>query len=107
MSWRTLSYNGKTDLRYEINECGDVRTVRTGIIRKPIVKGGYKTITSRDGGYKMVCYYISRAVLCSFKGYKQGLEPRHINGNKLDSSIGNLEWTAVKRPKLSKLMPST
>jgi hypothetical protein len=77
---------------YEVSSDGDVRNCVTGDIRKPQINiaNGYRQIRlyKQDGGKN---FTIHRIVAEAFLG-SSNLQVNHINGDKSDNSVKNLEW---------------
>ena len=73
---------------YEISSKGRVRNAKTGkILNQEITYRGYARI-NLSGKH----YYIHRLVADAFyDGYNGKLDVNHIDGNKLNNFIGNLE----------------
>lgn len=80
--------------KYAINENGDIINVKTKVIKKSFVN---------SWGYKNVCLYnhkknytfsVHRLVAESFLTNPENKEQvNHIDGNKLNNTLSNLEWT--------------
>ena len=74
---------------YEVSNLGKVRNKRTGRLLEPQL--------NREYGYLRVClnsqrYYIHRLVAAAFFDCNlKGLDVNHIDGNKLNNAIWNLE----------------
>lgn len=96
MNWKLIPGFGN----YEINEIGNVRRSKDHFPMKDILRNGYRSVNLiSDYGVK-VFITIHVAVCAIFNGPKperpEGcklITCNHINGNKLDCSNGNLEWT--------------
>lgn len=80
---------------YTLMKNGRVR-YHHGIIRKPMhYKNGYQSVTlSRNGKYKQES--VHRLVLITFCGEKDGCEVNHIDENKDNNRLDNLEWVTHK-----------
>lgn len=78
---------------YEISPIGEVKTLIKGVhIKKPFEANGYLKIHLRKDG-KYHHRYIHRLVAENFIPNPQGKsEVNHINGDKKDNRICNLEW---------------
>ncbi len=76
---------------YAISDFGRVMNVRTRLILKPIVGHGYLLVNlGNTNGFKLV--RIHRLVVEAFLGpIFEGFEPNHIDGNKTNNYISNLE----------------
>jgi hypothetical protein len=92
--WKVIP---NTDNKYEVSNFGNVRNIKTKKIRKPvmignIVKNRYPAVRIPINK-KWKTQLIHRLVATSFliKPYGKN-QVNHINGNKLDSSLKNLEW---------------
>ena len=79
---------------YEVSNKGRVRNKRNGRVLKPM--------PNRDGGYYRValngkCYYIHRLVAGAFfDGDHHNIDVNHIDGNKSNNELPNLEWCTRK-----------
>ena len=73
---------------YEVSNLGNVRNKRTGTVRKQTDRKGYRKI--RINGRDVS---IHRLVADSFfDGDHSDLQVNHIDGNKANNHISNLEW---------------
>lgn len=106
-NWKDIEgYEG----RYQISNYGRVRSlprkVRFGnqtrlvggkILKHKVKRGGYAFIQLRID-LKERDFHIHRLVAKSFvKGYQEGLDVNHIDGNKLNNKATNLEWCTRKQ----------
>ena len=79
---------------YEVSNDGQVRNKRTGHILKPLL--------NRENGYARVSLngqrcYIHRLVAQAFyDNSRTDMDVNHIDGNKLNNNIANLEWSTRK-----------
>lgn len=84
--------------QYAITENGEVYSYKTKKFLKPFDNGkGYKLITLCNNG-KSKNYYIHRLVLETYKpaeNMKQ-LQCNHIDENKSNNNLSNLEWCTAK-----------
>ena len=104
------------NLKIKVSETGEIYTLDHTNIRKngridnrkgkqlkpKIDKYGYKTIViTKDGIRKN--YTIHRLVALAFIPNPQNKKTiNHINGNKLDNRVENLEWATEKENQLHK-----
>lgn len=73
---------------YEVSSNGNVRNATTGkILNQEITYRGYARV-----GLSGKHYYVHRLVADAFyDGYNENFDINHIDGNKLNNFIGNLE----------------
>ena len=87
--WKdVLGYEGL----YVVSSLGRVKSVKTGLIRKPYDSGhGYKNVALwKNGRYKTK--YIHRLVVEAFIGaISKGLEVNHKDEDKRNNTLDNLE----------------
>ena len=78
---------------YAITKSGDIFSYRSNkFLKRRLTINGYNRIALSKGG-KYHYIMVHRIVASMFiSGYKEGLEVNHINGNKLDNRVENLEW---------------
>jgi uncharacterized protein YerC len=78
---------------YEVSNQGNVKSLKYNIILKPqIIGSGYLMVDLCKNGTKQR-FLVHRIVLSTFKGFQQDKnQVNHINGNKLDNRLVNLEW---------------
>lgn len=89
---------------YEVNEYGDVRNKKTN----KLIKGD-----TNNAGYQRVCLYNGnkkkrmfrhRLVAIHFLTNDKNLEQvNHIDGNKKNNHVSNLEWCSQKENELHKI----
>lgn len=79
---------------YEVSNRGNVRNKRNGYILKPQLnrKDGYHRVSLNGKRY-----YVHRLVADAFfDGEHQEMDVNHIDGNKLNNDLTNLEWYTRK-----------
>lgn len=94
---------------YEVSNYGRVRsidrTVKSSKNRVQFLKGRLKKASLSTSGYFKVCLYkdnknynkyIHRLVMLAFSSDKERDTVNHIDGNKLNNHISNLEWATFK-----------
>ena len=95
--WKRIYLDGEY-VHYDVNEYGDVKNIETGHILTPRMKGGYlaTTISNKKGKRRMIRTH--RLVCEAFKPLrKKGQEfVNHIDGDRLNNHISNLEWATPK-----------
>ena len=86
--WKTC-----TGAPYEVSNMGNIRRKGSSINRKAIpIKNGYLTVMFSING-EVSCRYIHRLVADAFIDNPNKLpEVNHINRNKHDNRVENLEW---------------
>ena len=81
---------------YQISDTGRIKSLKRNIILKPSTNKNYfKIILCKNGSKKT--YFIHRLVAIAFiSNPKNLLEVNHIDGNKLNNNVNNLEWCTRK-----------
>lgn len=73
---------------YEVSNFGNVRNKTTGTVRKLTNRNGYEKVRLNNKD-EAVHRLVADAF---FDGYHDGLQVNHIDGNKSNNHLGNLEW---------------
>lgn len=100
--WKELNYNRKSYPTYEVSTKGKIRNKLTQHVRTThIDRRGYECLTiplsSVDGKKKYLSVKIHRAVASTFIPNPEEKETvNHIDGNKLNNYVENLEWNTVR-----------
>ena len=95
-TWMEISgYNGD----YQISNLGNVKSLKNG--KEKILSPGYS-----NDGYLIIClckngkqktHQIHKLVAQAFvPGYQEGYVVNHIDENKTNNHVSNLEWTTIK-----------
>jgi hypothetical protein len=77
---------------YEVSIHGEIRNSRTNKVLKPILtpRGYYRISLYKNGGK---IFFVHRLVAIAFiNNNLNKKEVNHINGNKIDNTVNNLEW---------------
>ena len=88
--------------RYEASNTGLLRSLnyknsKKIVVLKPALSpdGYWSTVLLRDDG-RYISIKVHRAVALAFYDCPAGLEINHIDGNKENNSVENLEWCTTK-----------
>ena len=86
--WKSCTNN-----LYEVSNLGNVRRIGMTLNRKKItLKNGYDTVMFSTKGH-VTCMYVHRLVAEAFIPNPQNYpEINHINHNRTDNRVENLEW---------------
>lgn len=89
-------YNSK----YSISNLGNVMSIKRGIIMKTCLRNGYISICLSDNANKKN-HLIHRLVAITFIENPNNYQiVNHIDGNKLNNVVSNLEWTTYQNNSL-------
>lgn len=78
---------------YHATVDGRIFSMRTGRYLKPIKMGRYLGVQIKDEHDRLVKRYVHRLVLEIFAGpCPEGMEARHLNGDRHDNRRVNLQW---------------
>jgi len=85
---------------FKISNFGNVYSKRTGrILKQTISKSGYLQVSTKIGGRngKNHCFRVHRLVAKAFIiNHDNKIEVNHIDLNKLNNCVDNLEWVTPK-----------
>jgi len=87
MIWQQIPTTG-----YAASEQGQIKNLATDRIIKPVERGNGYAVVVLSGRQE----YVHRMVLYAFTGIL-GEEANHLNRNKLDNRLCNLEWVTPKQ----------
>lgn len=92
---RWVSINNAPD--YEVSDKGRIRNSKTGrIIKTRVNKRGYENVCLHNNGNRITTR-VHRIVAENFyDGNHDGYDVNHIDGNKVNNSVDNLEWCTRK-----------
>jgi hypothetical protein len=104
--WRTIL---GFEQRYAISDWGRARNLETGKILTSIKhKSGYLAVNLCDGKGNVMTHYLHRLTLTAFRGVcPVGMWARHLNGNRADNRLQNLEWSTPRRNARDKVYHGT
>ena len=98
--WKTISEFPK----YEVSNMGNVRVKETKYIMKPFTnEAGYLRISISNDTIKRKKFYIQRLVANEFlPNLENKPTVNHINNNRLDNRLCNLEWSTMSEQNIHK-----
>lgn len=95
--WKNTQYTN-----YEVSSLSRVRNIKTGnILQCPVSSNGYRK-ASLSGG---VTIEVHRLVAMTFLVYTVGQVVNHIDEDKLNNQLINLEWVSQKQNVIHSLKP--
>ena len=92
-NWKILKENND----YLINSVGQIKNKKNAILKPGKTKNGYYTV-SLTSNKKHRTYYVHRLVANNYiKNQNNYKEVNHIDGNKNNNTVDNLEWCSRSR----------
>lgn len=77
---------------YEVSNFGNVRNRHSGCILQPWLVNGYEVVRLRNGLVTRNLYIHRLVADAFFDGDHDEFEVNHLDGNKTNNFLGNLEW---------------
>lgn len=99
MIWKTLNENDK----YEVSNTGIIRRKDTQRTLNGCITSGYRSVKLTFENSKQQRFYVHRLVAEHFienPDPKNKTTVNHINGDKLDNRVENLEWVSPRENNL-------
>ena len=99
MIWQTLNENSN----YEISDTGLVRRISNKKVLNGCITSGYRSVKLTFDNSKQQRFYVHRLVA---EHFIHNPDPRnktfvnHIDGNKLNNNVNNLEWVSPRENNL-------
>lgn len=93
--WKTVVYQGDVFDNFEVSNLGRIRNVSTGNVLKQFINklGYYQVCVSLGGRNNKKIFKTHKAVAETFISNSENkLVVNHIDGNKLNNNVDNLEW---------------
>lgn len=90
---------------YYINKSWSIYSVASNRIRKPCInkkRWGYNYISLQEPWIKPKNWLLHRLVMLTFTGIKEWMEINHIDWNKSNNALSNLEWVTSSENKYHK-----
>lgn len=88
-----VSNTGKVKSLERIDRLG--RKIQEKILTTKVNKNGYVIVHLKHNGRKRT-YFVHRLVAIAFLGYEENMDVNHIDGNKENNCLDNLEWVTRK-----------
>jgi hypothetical protein len=100
--WKTLDSFSK----YEISSFGNIRNKKSNYILTPTLKSGYHIVGIINNENKTVSMKVHRLVaLCFIPNLLNKATVNHIDHNKINNNLSNLEWATTAEQNKHKRKP--
>jgi hypothetical protein len=98
--WKYISGTNQT---YQVSNLGNIKGKNKNLLKPTIMKIGYSRVVISLGNRKVLPKYTHHLVVQEFYNHNfrnKSLVINHINGNKLDNRLDNLEIVSRKENAL-------